>query len=312
MNGFVSRRVGVCLLSSLLVACAGVDDLDGVDVETAALESSNRLIFNRLVFNRLVFNRLIFNRLIFNKLTLEGFMSGGQLADPDLSDALRDPDAREVFGFIVSCALPETEVVSVPLDGAVYAFPGGVGLAPEWQTDSCGDSCQRWVTACLLSRVNSQGVSVPISLRGPHPALSQVSAEENRTFPLEESAFYGNLFQSSRELHVCTGKNAEAAALRERMCTFQDPACYEMFVGPCHQLGNPNVRDLPDPGPHKQELRQEPKADGLKSCGAYDPAVGYYWDCHNTTVKLFDTFPDKPQFEAITVYTKAARDPHPL
>ena len=44
-----------------------------------------------------------------------------------------------------------------------------IALAREWGVDqgSCSESCQRWISACLLARTNYWGRPVSISLRGP-------------------------------------------------------------------------------------------------------------------------------------------------
>src|SRR5262249_37402515 len=90
----------------------------------------------------------------------------------------------------------------VPLHGAI-----GVGVNADgttWaRTGRCDESCQRWVTACVLARTNAYGVKVDISIRAPPDAPDAVknapatSGEERGEYSLREGAFWGNVFDES-------------------------------------------------------------------------------------------------------------------
>jgi hypothetical protein len=68
-------------------------------------------------------------------------------------------------------------------------------LAPRWLKHKLNKSGQRWVSACLLARVNAHDTVEPISIRGKHPALA-LGPSEAFEFPLQEGAFYGNVFSA--------------------------------------------------------------------------------------------------------------------
>lgn len=94
----------------------------------------------------------------------DGELEGGTLTTvPALSHAvpldealvaganrLVDEDARTQVARLVQCALPVGEVLEVrDPAGDCYAFQGHLGLAPEWRTGGCGETCQQWVAACM-------------------------------------------------------------------------------------------------------------------------------------------------------------------
>jgi hypothetical protein len=107
----------------------------------------------------------------------------------------------------------------VPLRGA---GANGSGLAVNadgttwWGSGTCDESCQRWVSACVLARTNAYGVHVEISLRAPadapqavKDALAVSAVERNgvdagagspnsiAAFSLREGAYYGNIFATT-------------------------------------------------------------------------------------------------------------------
>ena len=78
------------------------------------------------------------------------------------------------------------------------------------RTARATDSCQRWVSACVLARTNAYGVHVQISMRAPAvvppgrdaqyakiQAALATSPGEVATFGGREGAFYGNLFATT-------------------------------------------------------------------------------------------------------------------
>lgn len=134
------------------------------------------------------------------------------------TEAVVDPDSLAIFDetggpehmeYLVLCALDEgTEMVI-----GDSRYRGLFGLAPEWVEEGCDESCQKWLSACLLAHANHYGVAVTVSLRGAHPGLAWDAgiAEE---FTLQEAAFYGNIFQVDgddpvdleRPLYACSGR----------------------------------------------------------------------------------------------------------
>src|SRR4051794_10263565 len=128
--------------------------------------SANGRSANGLSANGLSANGLSANGLSANGLTASGWLGNG-------STALADPTARQFLKYVVSFALNDQQSLSFKADGATYTFPGEMGLAPQWgfPHGSCDGSCQRWVSACVLARVDAAGVHRMISIRGLNPAL---------------------------------------------------------------------------------------------------------------------------------------------
>ena len=192
--------------------------------------------------NRIAMNKLTANKLATNKLAVNMVAAG---------DLLATADGREVFSYLVSCALPGDQVLAATLrDGTTVEFPGAIGLAPSWVDHPLDRVGQGWVSACIFARVNAHDVSVVISLRGPHPALT-VDSDERTGWPLEEGAFYGNLFTPDNEpieWIACRGRDqaaGETGGLVDRDCAEPDPAdpthtqCGFTFAGDCASFASP-------------------------------------------------------------------------
>src|SRR5262249_44338184 len=81
--------------------------------------------------------------------------------------------AQYAFGCAMPpCPGPGCVDFTVHLNGVInrdVEFKGKHGLAPEWGTigGSCNANCKRWISACMLARVNAYGVHVSLSLRAP-------------------------------------------------------------------------------------------------------------------------------------------------
>ena len=63
-------------------------------------------------------------------------------------------------------------VPSVANPGQSYTFAGSLGIAPDWGASddaACDDTCQQWVSACVISRLNFLGVHVALSPPGSEP-----------------------------------------------------------------------------------------------------------------------------------------------
>jgi hypothetical protein len=254
-------RISLAAVVAVLVGLAAIS--------AQAAETTNRLAGNRIAANRLSGNRIAANRLSGNRLSgnrLSGNrLSGNKLsatrleANPDTADMLATVDGREVYSYMMSCALPSGTTIEATIPDApdtappdtLYTcshgrcgFPGSLGLAEHWIDRALDPRGQRWVTACLLSRVNLYGVSVKISLHGVAPQLS-VSPSEAATYTLQEGAFYGNIFadpDQPLDWNACTGKDqasGDAGDLQLRACAEPDPndpthtKCGFKYAGTC-------------------------------------------------------------------------------
>lgn len=102
--------------------------------------------------------------------------------------------------------------------GHVESYPGSIGLARGWATGALDVTGQEWVSACLAARVNAEGVSVPLSVRGTNPALATTPAEL-AAYPTREGAFFGNFFAAARTVQACYDPlTSTAAQLAKRVC----------------------------------------------------------------------------------------------
>jgi hypothetical protein len=81
--------------------------------------------------------------------------------------------------------------------------PGGATDTTTGKWGQCDESCQRWVSACVLARTNAYGVHVQISMRAPADAPAPIKTalavgdDERAEFTLREGAYYGNIFATT-------------------------------------------------------------------------------------------------------------------
>ncbi len=202
---------------------ASTDEVVGV-AEEAAL-TTNALTTNALTTNALTTNALTTNALTTNALTTNALTTNALI-----SQALTDPNAREVLKYIVSCALPVGAQISTPTGN----YEGALGLAPQWGKPNgrCDESCQEWVSGCVLSRVDYAGVHVPISVRGQHKALA-TSAQERRDYPNREATYYGNIFKAPQLRFACLTPGATEIP---RVCGPSLASCVMTITGYCNEV----------------------------------------------------------------------------
>jgi hypothetical protein len=218
------RVLGLGLVGIWAAACGGTDQ--SIEVESAALTTSNALTANALTANALTANALTANALTANALTANALTANALTAN-----GLKDPLARELLKYVVSCALPDDESLSMTIDGASYTFPGGLGLAADWgkRGGHCDESCQRWVSGCVLARVDFLGVEQEISVRGASPAL-RVSWQEMRDYQSDEATYFGNIFADGQPMFACL---APGKSEIPRVCGPSLDNCPMTVVGSC-------------------------------------------------------------------------------
>jgi hypothetical protein len=180
---------------------------------------------------------------------------------PSAVSAIHDPGsagdlARELLRYTVGCAFgPDqsfgfswTDSLGVEHD---EAYPGLVSLSPDWATQPLDPTGQQWVSDCLASRVNAEGVSVMLSSRGTNPALAS-TWEERATYQTREAVWFGNLFTSTPTVYACYDPlSVLPSQMAKRVCAEPDllkldlnhlPSTYRCgpieVIGPCtHVLG---------------------------------------------------------------------------
>ncbi len=119
--------------------------------------------------------------------------------------------------------------------------PGSLGLAPSWEDRAPSQTDKEIISACLGARTNSQGIPVPLSLRGKNiPGLS-VSSAERSAFTYGEGAFWGNLFNGAPYLYSCSRVAFSAGASKSqylsqgRTCTTAGCGIITP-LGPCYSF----------------------------------------------------------------------------
>lgn len=226
-----ARANATIALAALLAPVPGC--LEESTLTTSSL-SQNSLSQNSLSQNSLSQNALTANALTANALTANALTANGLATNALTASALEDPLARELLKYIVSCALPQDAEIDLTIDGADYAFPGGTGLAPAWgQSDgSCGPSCRRWVSACVLARVDYLGVSLPISIRGARRQIASTAAERS-DFPHREATYFGDIFASPQTRRACLSPGQTEIP---RVCGPSLDGCVMDVIGSCDEV----------------------------------------------------------------------------
>jgi hypothetical protein len=222
-----NRRIElVTLAASALLAAAGCASEPDLDVGCAgqALITHNALTFNAMTVNALAFNALAMNALAFNAVSL------GETTI-DATEDCQTSHALQLMQYTVGCALGPDQEVAVHLDGEEHRLRGQLGLAPEWAEQPCDDTCQGWVSACLIARINARGERVEISMRGDHPALA-VDRGEAAAFRHEEARYYGSVFADPVQLNACLPQGNREL---DRVCGEADD-CPVQIAGGCAEL----------------------------------------------------------------------------
>ncbi|HET6149374.1 MAG TPA: hypothetical protein VFH68_17690 [Polyangia bacterium] len=216
---------------SATLGCGGAPSEDLADVQSNLL-AANGLAANGLAANGLAANGLAANGLAANGLAANGLAANGLAANGLAANGLADPAAQKFMEYVVSCALPPGHSVTYTSAGVDYTFAGGIGVAPDWEQQSCDGSCQRWVSACVLARLNKLGVHRQISIRGANDALA-ITAHELQDFPVREASYYGNLFQVAQPRYACLPPKATEIT---RVCGDSLVGCAVAIAGACEQV----------------------------------------------------------------------------
>ncbi|WP_437590932.1 hypothetical protein [Sorangium sp. So ce1000] len=104
---------------------------------------------------------------------------------PYMSLQLTDPNARDVLGYIVSCALGPSDQLKTtdPTSPTSPTWKGELGLCPSWGKGAPSEECQQLVSACLLARVNRLHRRVPVRLTGHNLTLPRDSVAVETRYP---------------------------------------------------------------------------------------------------------------------------------
>jgi hypothetical protein len=228
----------------------GLPDINGLTLTNGL--SGNGLSGNGLSGNGLSGNGLSGNGLLMNPLTT-GIVPSGAMVN--------SADGRTTISYIVRCALASGHTITAKDSlNNTYSWGGQIGVAPEWETNTCGTTCQERMTACLLAHVNTSGVHIPIWL----DSEGAIGWGQNSSYPFQEGSFFGNIFVSPPKGYFCNGKDFSAGTVPGRLGVGQSNAPYTDPFG--------------TPGPcvyscAASSANTNGVADGYSSCSGYTHVV---------------------------------------
>jgi alpha-tubulin suppressor-like RCC1 family protein len=128
------------------------------------------------------------------------------------------PDSTYTCSAQGTCVIPMNGAVGLAIngDGSGWwgeapdgTFPDYTKAAINTMAGACDETCQRWISACVLARTNAYGVHVQISMRAPanapqairnalQPSAGDNDADsETKVFHTREGAYYGNIFETT-------------------------------------------------------------------------------------------------------------------
>jgi hypothetical protein len=212
------------------LGCIGTEGADD-ETESVATAQQPAITANAITANAITANAITANAITANAITANAITANAITANAITANALTDPNARELFKYMVSCALPSTASVDLTIAGVDYSFPGELSLAPKWGLPggSCNTACQEWVSACVLARIDYLGQKVNISLRGANAALTP-SAAELATYTYREGTYYGNLFLAPQVRDACVAPGRTGLP---RVCGPSLDDCVVDTIGSC-------------------------------------------------------------------------------
>ena len=230
-----------------LGACVVEEDTMATGTNAQSETIPNGMIYNGIIYNGIIYNGLPY--LGFANVALPTSASANNgLADitADLAWAawLNDADRGALndllMTYLVSCALtPDKKASYTDASGNTWEWWGYLGLAPNWDTDGLTVTEQRWLTACLASRVNEYGNNVEISQRGPVESLFNVKVPEVNNWTVLEAAFFGNMFAATPVYFSCLAEANYIDPEDGRSCALTDESD-ENRCGPIDVLGTCN------------------------------------------------------------------------
>lgn len=181
--------------------------------------------------------RLAIMELGNNRLSIEGTTEDGRPMLPKMSAV--GPACRHVIKDILECALGDDQSARDSEAGENYV--GRVGLATEWENRALTDQERRWISGCMVQRLNYFGISVPILLEGNQDPIA-IDEELRQDYPFAESTAWGDIFTPglSEFAWVCTEKDVWSLCGRDRGEPWIDTRvcdgvqnCGINFVGKC-------------------------------------------------------------------------------
>jgi hypothetical protein len=251
MNFAKPLFVAVALASLSLPACGGTpgeDEGQTANVQEAAIPKGfgHPPICKALVGNGLTSNGLTNSAVTANGGAVDALTSGpltgeALMNNPITSGTLEDPLTIQVLQYVVSCALAPSQSVDLTVSGQNMSLNGEIGLATHWAhpNGSCDKTCQEWVSACVLARLDFLGQHVNISVRGDTPQLD-ACPKEIAEFSVREATYYGNVFSSPQQRYACLSPKQTDIS---RVCGSTDNGCVVDVLGSCPKFCEKPTKD---------------------------------------------------------------------
>ncbi len=232
----LARGLSLFLVAAGAASCGGEAPApSGGPLQIAAITenalTANALTANALTANALTANALTANALTANALTANALTANALTANALTANGLQNPLTIEFLKYVASCALTPKQSLDLTVGDHTIHLPGSLGLAPQWgmPKGSCDKSCQRWVSGCVLARVDAAGVEREISIRGLHPALVP-SRSEMTMYTQREATYFGNVFAPGQPKFLCLPPGASSD---QRVCGDSMTDCPMTMVGSC-------------------------------------------------------------------------------
>ena len=175
---------------------------------------------------------------------------------------------RAQVQYIVRCALPAGHsIVKQDQYGTNYTYTGLFGMGAGWESGACDQTCQEYVSACVMAHVNTAGLHVPIYVDAP---AASVGWGQDPDFPNQEATFFGNVFNlnahgssgSTAPQFYCTGPQWNVSPWAGRVGGTQSNPPY---VDPYGTNASCSPTCTPADYPHQ--------TDGFKACSGWNYPV---------------------------------------
>jgi hypothetical protein len=239
-----------CALALGTAACSNLTDA-GIVNDEDPLTSENGITSNGITSNGITSNGITSNGITSNGISSSSLSNNAVVMQALRAQTPTGDLSRIFFRYVVSCALPANHSVTYTWTDSTGSLhtevnPGGLGLAPGWETNPATQTQKEIVSACIGARTNSRGITVPLSLRGKGIAGLTATSAERSAYTYGEGAFWGNLFNGSNPpyMYSCSrvafnaGVSTSQYLSQGRTCAAQGCGIIT-YVGPCY------TNDLP-------------------------------------------------------------------
>jgi hypothetical protein len=129
---------------------------------------------------------------------------------------------RNTLSYLIKCALPAGHSITKVYNGVSYSFPGQLGVGAAWETGACNNTCQEMISACVMAHINTSGKHINLWLDSPNT----LGLGRSPAYPMQESAFFGNIFVSPPKAYFCNGFDWDRGPVAGRIGANQAGAPY--------------------------------------------------------------------------------------